>query len=175
PTTWGPGGLSFPDPSTPRTSNADQRDAVPPPITSATDPTAISVMRRRPPSDRIHSVRREVEIPKQMHLRFETDARSLGDEVLDLTDERQDVRGGRTVRRHDEVRVLGRDRGQAVAASLRARLLDQAGGVVPPRALEHAPAVGLRERLRATPPLAGLVHPGPDLARVPGGGADGGH
>src|SRR4029077_6156863 len=119
---------SLPDTSIPRTSNADERDAVTPPIASASAPTPNRTKRRRPPSDRNHSAGREVEIPKQMHLRFETDARSLGDEVLDLTDQRQHVGGGRPVRRDDEVRMLRRDRGQTVAATLGARLLDQAGG-----------------------------------------------
>src|SRR4029453_13316757 len=62
-------------------------------------------------------------------------------------------RGG-AVERDDEVRVVGRDGGEAETKALGSRLLDQTGGVVTERILEDAPAVGFGERLRPTAPIS---------------------
>ena len=65
-----------PDTSSRRAWKADERDAAIPPATSTTEAAAaaISTARRLPDIDRNDSAGREVEIPKQMHLRFEKDA-----------------------------------------------------------------------------------------------------
>ena len=65
--------------------------------------------------------------------------------------------------RHDEVGVLRRHRGAADARPLEPGVLDQPRARMPSgRVLEHAPAVGLGERLGSPAPCPGLVHRGAD-------------
>src|SRR5436190_18510699 len=103
-----------------------------------------------------------VEPPNEVHLGLELDTGRAPDPLLDQTDERQDIASGGIGTRHDEDGVHRRHRGAPDARSLELRRLDHRRRMPAGRVLEHAPAVGFRERLGASAPCPGTVHRGAD-------------
>src|SRR5262245_12915646 len=106
---------SAPETSIRRASSSEVRDAKMTPTPNATTTPATTTARLVAPSDRNHSAGREVQIPNDAYLRFEPDARALGDPVLDQRDQRHHVGRGGAVGDHDEVGMLGGDGGEAHA------------------------------------------------------------
>src|SRR5687768_6307320 len=102
----------------------------------------------------------------QTHLGLQLQSEALPDPALNHRDQAVDVLRRGTRRGDHEIGMLIGYPGPADGKPLRARGLDQPGGMISWWVLEHAAAVGLGERLRGSPPLPGLVHVSSDVGGI---------